>query len=87
MMNLPQQIVIEEQGPRDGLQSEKKQVPTEKKLQLIHDAVAFGAKRVQVTSFVHPKWVPQIVSNMVSKNGFPHGFHWIPFDYPGEPLF
>lgn len=57
---LPDRIVIEEQGPRDGLQSEKKQVPTDKKLELIHEAVAAGVTRVQVTSFVHPKLIPQM---------------------------
>lgn len=58
--SLPEKVVIEEQGPRDGLQSEKRQVPTEKKLQLIHECVAAGARRVQVTSFVHPKLIPQM---------------------------
>ena len=57
---LPEKVVIEEQGPRDGLQSEKTLVPTEKKLELIHESVAAGLTRVQVTSFVHPKLVPQL---------------------------
>ena len=56
----PQKVVIEEQGPRDGLQNEKVRVPVEKKLQLIHESVAAGVTRVQVTGFVHPKLVPQL---------------------------
>jgi hydroxymethylglutaryl-CoA lyase len=60
MINYPKQVLIEEQGLRDGLQSEKILVPTEKKLELINAVVAAGVKRVQVTSFVHPKLVPQM---------------------------
>ena len=60
MINYPKQVLIEEQGLRDGLQSEKILVPTEKKLELINAVVAAGVKRVQVASFVHPKLVPQM---------------------------
>jgi len=55
-----EKIFIEEQGPRDGFQAEKKMVPTEEKLAAIHAVVKAGVKRVQVTSFVHPKLVPQM---------------------------
>ena len=60
MVNYPKDVVIEEQGLRDGLQSEKALVPKEKKLELINAVVDAGVKRVQVTSFVHPKLVPQM---------------------------
>ena len=60
MVNYPKDVVIEEQGLRDGLQSEKALVPKEKKLELINAVVDAGVKRGQVTSFVHPKLVPQM---------------------------
>jgi hydroxymethylglutaryl-CoA lyase len=60
MVDIPEYVVIEEQGLRDGLQSEKTFVPTEKKLALIEAVVAAGVKRIQVTSFVHPKLIPQM---------------------------
>ena len=60
MINYPKQVVIEEQGLRDGLQNEKALVPKEKKLELINAVVDAGVKRVQVTSFVHPKLIPQM---------------------------
>jgi len=60
MTDLPFHVVIEEQGPRDGLQSEKTVVPTEKKLELIEAVIEAGVKRVQVTSFVHPRLIPQM---------------------------
>jgi hydroxymethylglutaryl-CoA lyase len=60
MTAFPPSAVIEEQGLRDGLQSEKAFVPTEKKLALIDAIVAAGVKRIQVTSFVNPKLIPQM---------------------------
>lgn len=61
MGNAPSsRIVIEDQGPRDGFQSEKAIVPTELKLELIHALAEAGVPRVQVCSFVHPKYVPQM---------------------------
>jgi len=56
----PSNIVIEEQGLRDGLQSEKRFVPTDKKLEIIGVVADAGIKRIQVTSFVNPKLVPQM---------------------------
>lgn len=56
----PPHIVIEEQGLRDGLQSETTFLPTDKKLELIRAVADAGLKRIQVTSFVHPKLVPQM---------------------------
>ena len=57
---LPKRITIFEVGPRDGLQIEPDFIPTEKKIKLVNDLVAAGCPRVEVTSFVHPTWVPQL---------------------------
>jgi hydroxymethylglutaryl-CoA lyase len=53
-------VVIEEQGLRDGFQSEKNVVPTAKKLEIIDKLVDAGVTRIQICSFVHPKYVPQM---------------------------
>jgi len=45
---------------RDGLQNESVVLPTERKLELVHRLVAAGFKDIEVTSFVRPKWVPQL---------------------------
>lgn len=49
-----------EVGPRDGLQNEKDNVPTDTKIALINLLSKTGLKVVEVTSFVSPKWVPQV---------------------------
>jgi len=59
MPDYPKSVVIEEQGLRDGLQSQGKVVPTAKKLEIINAMIRAGIKRIQVTSFVNPKLVPQ----------------------------
>ncbi len=56
----PSSVVIEEQGLRDGIQSENPLLPTELKLEIIDQLVAAGLTRIQVTSFVNPKLVPQM---------------------------
>lgn len=53
-------IIIEEQGPRDGFQVEKKPIPTEMKVRFVESLAEAGLQRIQVTSFVHPKLVPQM---------------------------
>jgi hydroxymethylglutaryl-CoA lyase len=60
MPDYPKSVVIEEQGLRDGLQGEGKVVPTAKKLEIINAMIRAGIKRIQVTSFVNPKMVPQM---------------------------
>ena len=60
MPDYPKSVVIEEQGLRDGLQSEAKVVPTEKKLEIINALVDAGVKKIQVASFVNPKMIPQM---------------------------
>lgn len=57
---LPSYVKIVEVGPRDGLQNEKEIVPTSVKVQLIQRLVAAGLPVVEATSFVSPKWVPQV---------------------------
>ncbi len=50
-------------GPRDGLQNEKQEVPTEVKVELVHRLQAAGLTEIEVTSYVSPKWVPQMADN------------------------
>ncbi|MEU6393089.1 hydroxymethylglutaryl-CoA lyase [Streptomyces sp. NPDC046939] len=58
--NLPTHVRIHEVGPRDGLQNEKNLVPTEVKAEFIHRLAEAGLTTIEATSFVHPKWVPQL---------------------------
>ena len=60
MTKLPHKVRIVEVGPRDGLQNEQKTVPTEKKAEFIKLLVGSGLRDIEVASFVHPKWVPQL---------------------------
>src|SRR6185436_8629972 len=60
MSTLPKAVRIVEVGPRDGLQNEAKSVPTAKKAEFIRMLGAAGLKEIEVASFVHPKWVPQL---------------------------
>jgi hydroxymethylglutaryl-CoA lyase len=60
MTMLPKSARVVEVGPRDGLQNEATIVPTEKKAEFIELLVQAGVKDIEVTSFVHPKWVPQL---------------------------
>jgi len=57
---LPERVTIYEVGPRDGLQNEAAIVPLEVKRELIERLVVAGLPIVEVTSFVHPRWVPQL---------------------------
>jgi hydroxymethylglutaryl-CoA lyase len=58
--DLPERVTIYEVGPRDGLQNEATVVPLEVKVELVERLVAAGLPVVEVTSFVHPRWVPQL---------------------------
>lgn len=60
MNQLLKSVRIVEVGPRDGLQNESTIVPTEKKAEFIRLLAAAGLKDIEVASFVHPKWVPQL---------------------------
>jgi len=59
-MTTEKRVEMVEVGPRDGLQNEKEIVATADKLGLIERAIAYGARRIEVTSFVNPKRVPQL---------------------------
>ena len=62
-MSLPPRIQLIDVGPRDGLQNEKQPVPAEVKIELVHRLQAAGLREVEVTSYVSPKWVPQMADN------------------------
>ncbi|MGV9270681.1 hydroxymethylglutaryl-CoA lyase [Kitasatospora sp. NPDC003701] len=57
---LPEEVRIHEVGPRDGLQNESALVPVDVKAEFIARLAAAGLRTVEATSFVHPKWVPQL---------------------------
>ncbi len=56
-------VEIFEMGPRDGLQNEERPIPTEEKIELINCLSKAGFKRIEVASFVSPKWVPQMADS------------------------
>ena len=62
-MSLPTRVKLVEVGPRDGLQNEKQAVDTAVKVELVHRLQAAGLSELEVTSFVSPKWVPQMADN------------------------
>ncbi|MEM8765935.1 MAG: hydroxymethylglutaryl-CoA lyase [Pseudomonadota bacterium] len=64
-------VTVMEVSPRDGLQNENALLSTEAKLELIERALGAGAKRVEVTSFVHPKRVPQMADAEAVCQGLP----------------
>ncbi|HEX7504158.1 MAG TPA: hydroxymethylglutaryl-CoA lyase, partial [Syntrophales bacterium] len=57
---LPKKVTIHEVVLRDGIQNERKLVPTEEKLRLVRELVACGVRRIEISSFVNPKLVPQM---------------------------
>jgi hydroxymethylglutaryl-CoA lyase len=68
---MTEQITVMEVSPRDGLQNESALLSTEDKLELIDRSLASGAKRIEVTSFVHPKVVPQMADAEAVAQGLP----------------
>jgi hydroxymethylglutaryl-CoA lyase len=64
-------IEFVEVGPRDGLQNEKVLISTEDKLELVRRSIAAGARRIEVTSFVNPKKVPQMADAEAVCAGLP----------------
>jgi hydroxymethylglutaryl-CoA lyase len=62
-MNLPARVKIVDVGPRDGLQNEKQPVAAQHKIALVHALQEAGLREIEVTSFVSPKWVPQMGDN------------------------
>ncbi len=62
-MNFPTRVQIIDVGPRDGLQNEKQPVPAAVKIELVQRLQDAGLTEIEVTSFVSPKWVPQMGDN------------------------
>lgn len=62
-MNYPARVKIIDVGPRDGLQNEKQPVPAAIKIELVQRLQDAGLKEIEVTSYVSPKWVPQMADN------------------------
>jgi len=59
-MQLPAKVKLVDVGPRDGLQNEKEPVPAAVKIALVHRLQDAGLRAIEVTSYVSPKWVPQM---------------------------
>ena len=68
-----EQIEIFEVGPRDGLQNEKQLIPTADKVALVDLLSAAGFRRIEVASFVSPKWVPQMADSAEVLGGIRRG--------------
>lgn len=62
-MSLPGKVKIVEVSPRDGLQNEAKHIPTEIKIELINQLSETGLPVIEATSFVSPRWIPQLADN------------------------
>ena len=62
-MSIPSRVKLLEVGPRDGLQNENQPVPAAVKIELVHRLQQAGFAQIEVTSFVSPKWVPQMADN------------------------
>ncbi len=62
-IDYPKRVALVEVGPRDGLQNEKQPVPAAVKIELVRRLQAAGLREIEVTSYVSPKWVPQMADN------------------------
>ena len=62
-ISIPSRVHLIDVGPRDGLQNEKTAVPAAVKIELVHRLQQAGLKEIEVTSYVSPKWVPQMADN------------------------
>ena len=60
---IPDRVTLVEVGPRDGLQNEAQPVAAAHKVELVHRLQAAGLREIETTSFVSPKWVPQMADN------------------------
>ena len=60
---IPSHVTLVDVGPRDGLQNEAQPVAAAHKIELVHRLQAAGCREIEVTSFVSPKWVPQMADN------------------------
>ncbi len=70
-MRLPTRVKIIDVGPRDGLQNEKQPVPAAVKIELVQRLQEAGLREIEVTSFVSPKWVPQMADAAEVMAGIP----------------
>jgi hydroxymethylglutaryl-CoA lyase len=70
-MQLPRSVEVVEVGPRDGLQNESVNVSTEDKIDLLEALTRAGLKRFEATSFVSPKWIPQLADAAEVITGLP----------------
>lgn len=68
-MDYPNQVRIIDVGPRDGLQNEKSPVSSSDKIELVAKLQAAGLREIEVTSYVSPKWVPQMADNHAVMQG------------------
>ncbi|WP_374257867.1 hydroxymethylglutaryl-CoA lyase [Aquabacterium sp.] len=59
----PPHVTLVDVGPRDGLQNESQPVPAAAKIELVHRLQTAGLRQIEVTSYVSPKWVPQMADN------------------------
>ena len=66
---IPTHVTLVEVGPRDGLQNEAQPVATAHKIELVQRLQAAGCREIEVTSFVSPKWVPQMADNTLVMAG------------------
>src|SRR4051795_6617218 len=57
---LPDRVSVYEVSPRDGLQNERATVPLRDKVRLIEALVTAGLQKIEITSFVSPRWIPQL---------------------------
>src|SRR5580700_786307 len=58
--SVPDRVSVYEVSPRDGLQNERATVPLRSKVRLVEALATAGLKRIEITSFVSPKWIPQL---------------------------
>jgi hydroxymethylglutaryl-CoA lyase len=75
LKDLPRRVSVFEVSPRDGLQNEATSVTLENKLQLISALVGAGLRRIELTSFVSPRWIPQLADaeELVRRVAVPDG--------------
>ncbi len=69
---IPAHVKVVEVGPRDGLQNEKNIIPAHQKIELIHRLSATGLSVIEATSFVSPKWMPQMADALEVFAGIKH---------------
>ena len=69
LANLPTRVKLIDVGPRDGLQNEKTPVPADVKISLVQRLQDAGLQEIEVTSYVSPKWVPQMADNHAVMQG------------------